>query len=244
MEQDDNKYKDLLQAISFVALVIPILILIAKIVYTATDEDGIESIKFVEPLSKSAINDIRANWIVLIGILLHVIRIKLGIFFLQYDQTYLAAGKKVSSKIKKDIIRNRFIIANVIITFFLASSIGANFSEWLIVILLLLQAIIILWYDWYNKDQLFHRDSDKKSNFLILIGDIAFFGLVILTFIYYLVFDMDALTEDNLLISYYCLAAFSVLELITIIFFVEIFFTYKEGVETAYKNFIKILVEG
>ena len=236
--------RDLEGTLSFVLLAISILILLFKFLYAIFSSDGLSEMPFLAPLSDSTIEKISADWIVFITLLTHVIRIKFGIAFLKYDKSYLDAGKELKLGPKDELRRNQFIILNAVFATLVAAFVSSSYPSYLILIILLFQAVLILAYDWYTKEQLFVKDTDRKANFLILAGDIAFFFFCSATLIFHLSIDLNLSTISQFLLGYFCLIAFAVFELLTLVLLIESFFTYKEGLKHAYSTFKQTFLTG
>lgn len=228
---------DLEGALSLLLLGISILILLVKLIYAAFfDSSGLSGIPFLAPLSDSKIQAITADWVVYITVLTHVVRIKFGIAFLKYDTSYLAAGERLGFSGHDRKVRAIFILANAALATLVAAFLTAKYPSLLIIAMLLVQSVVILWYDWKTRRQLFTEDTDRKANFLIVAGDLAFFAFCLAAALFHFSYQSDG-AFGGFMLGYFCLIAFAAFELLTLVLVVEFFFTYREGLRQAWKTF-------
>lgn len=232
-------------ALSFVGFFTWIVIFIAKFTFSVIEKGGTDGIPFFHAFSLSKIENISADWLVFSAILIHIFRIKFGIDFLKYDKTYISTGKNITAYNDTEYFRNIFILFNAVAVIVLGSVLLTSWPCWLPGLILLSQSVSIIIFNWYNKEQLFQKNVDRKSNLIVVMSD---FGVLILSIsvLYFHVFVVGSTTSKKTLSvsSYFCLISFSVLELLFILLLVEIAFTYKQAIYSSWHDFKRVLTNG
>lgn len=234
-----EKQPDILHLITYISTIALIAILIILFLYSIIFNAPKDSDPtFLDLYSGVKLQDISARYLVFFTILIHITRIHFGICFLQFDKSYLHAGETLGEGGISNKSKTIFIIINLLFSFALSNFLFSDIYM-IIPILLLGQSLIILWYDWANRAQLFCKDVDRKSNLLIILGDLGFFffGLGIFIFQYFLIGNIP---ENNAIGPYFCLSAFLVLELLALVLIMETIFTYKEGLVDSFRKLIEI----
>ena len=232
-------------ALSFVCFFVWIAIFLAKFIFLVIEKGGTNGMPFFHAFSYSAIEDISADWLVFFAILIHVFRIKFGIDFLKYDKTYLSTGVKLNIDKKTEYYRNLFIIFNAVAVLVLGSVLLTTWPSWLPGIILFSQAISIIMFNWVNKEQLFQMNLDRKSNLIVVMSDIGVFCFSVFILYFHLFTVRKISSGATIDISpYFCLLSFSVLELLSVLLFVEIAFTYKQAIYSSWHDFKRVLKNG
>jgi len=233
-------------ALAFGGPLLLILIILIKFLYAIFAKGGTQNMPFLYAFHISTIQAIQADWLVFVLLFVHVIRVKCGILFLMYDSSYLAAGQRLGVSRREERVRNRFILFNALSAILISGFVLASLPCWVISWVLFLQALSIIAFDWYNRRQLFQEDVDRKSNMLVVAGDLGLLLLSVGILLYHLTVDPESPGSGlpSFLSAYFCLFAFAELELLLLLLAAEVSFTYRDGLRMAWRDFHAVLVGG
>lgn len=240
----NNSANSLAGILTFLLMVFSLGLLVIQYIYIGLFDDGIVSINFFENIYYSKIESLNASYLVFLTLLVHITRIQLGITFIQYDRSYLQAGLEMEQDKISVKWRNAFIIFNGVITLTTSTLIISAVHPLVVIVILLIQASIILAYDWFNREPLFRKDIDRKANFLIVVGDLGFLLFVIGIMSFQIFSQMNDDVANSSYSTYFCLISFAVFELLTLVLIMEIIFTYKEGIRLAMRDLKQMILNG
>ena len=247
-DPSEQSTQSLDSALSFFLLMISILMLCIKFLYTVLFGHGTSQMRFLHCFSASAIEDLTANWIVFVTLIVHVVRTKIGIAYLRYDTTYLNAGVELGTGPQQVRFRNRFVVLNAGISLLIAYLFLSTYPPIVLNVLLIFQGCYSIYFDWYNRKELFHDQADKKANLLIVVGNIGFLLFAVGAAVFHFLApdpqNVPASGAPAIIVAYYCLFAFAILEMIGLILISELVFTYREAIRLAWGDFKRVLAAG
>jgi hypothetical protein len=245
VSQPSDDY-DLGNAIAFIGLFVSLVMFVTKFAVSVIQHGSTTGTPFFYVFNVSKIHAIHADWLVFLALLVHIVRTKFGIAFLRYDESYLAAENSLGRRPEVKRLRDLFILFNAGAMIAIPSILMTSWPCWIVALLVLLQALSILAFNWYNREQLFLKDTDRRSNLMVVVGDIGVLLLGLGALVFHLVVGANPSIKAGagLIVDYFCLFSFGVLELLILLLAGETAFTYRQALNTSWQDLKRVFVSG
>ena len=224
------------KAITFAALSVFSTILVLKII-SAFEKGNVEGFEFLMQFWNEGFNDWQVAWFLFAYIVLHAIRLQMGIVFDLYDKSYINALEELPLHTAQRILRVNtacrlwLMMCLATISFLLSHG---NFLSTAINLAVLGGALVI--YD-INSLRRYFVDKDKFKNIAIVFGDILFCLLVSIIF-----HHGERTGPGELTNTPFGMVVVIPIVVISLVFFYEVFFVYRGALVDATRDFMNVVV--